>query len=97
MKYYFKNRDSENCYTKDYFIEEMKERGVTEIEVYPAVIMIGEPFFWCSVISECFEKGENSCGKFNCNHYKPRNGKNGICRFYRNCYEVSEKSIILKL
>lgn len=31
------------------------------------------------------------CGK-ECSYYKPRNGKNGRCRFSRNCYEPDYKN-----
>lgn len=99
MKYYFekigKTDYSELCYPRSHYIELMKERDITEIEVYPAKIVYGEDYFWCHAISEPGMKGE-SCGKF-CPDYKPRNGKNGRCVHHGHCYEPADKSIIIKL
>lgn len=101
MKYYFEKSavladDETGAYSKDYFIERMKEEGLTEIEVFPAVMMKGEDYAWCSEYCEPVEVKAGDCGKI-CENYKPRNGKNGRCRFSKNCYEPAEKSIILKL
>jgi len=95
MKYYFETPDSELCYNKDYFIELMKERDINEMEVFPAHIITGESFFWCSEYQETGETGE-SCGR-QCEKYKPRNGKNGRCRYHSSTYEPIDKPIILRL
>jgi len=94
-KYYFENQDSELCYTKDHFIEEMKDRGISGMEVYPAKITFGTGYFYCQEYAEVGESGE-SCGKF-CEFYKPRNGKNGRCKHHSNCYEPSDEPIKLNL
>jgi hypothetical protein len=93
--YYFSDTDSEVCYTIDYFYEQLNDNDLTQMQIYPAIRMTGEPFFWCSIICDCFECGENTCGKFNCNDYKPRNGKNGRCYYHRNCYTPSEISVTI--
>lgn len=96
MKYYFLNKDSEMCYTKDHFIDLMKDNDLTEIEVYPAKMVKGESYSWCTELQDAIETGRGDCGR-SCDDYKPRNGKNGRCRFSKNCYEPDEKPIILKL
>jgi hypothetical protein len=91
-RYYFENQDSENCYTIDHFYDQLEQEELPQMQIFPAIIMTGEPFFWCDIIQECFEKDDNSCGKLNCKDYKPRNGKNGRCRFHKNCYAPSDIS-----
>jgi len=99
MKYYFEkseviNGDETGAYSKDYFIEKMKEEGLTEIEVYPAVMLKGEQFAWCSEFQDTVEVRQGDCGRF-CDKYSPRNGKNGRCRFSQNCYEPDENRLIV--
>ena len=93
MKYYFEKDDYEMCYTKDRFIELMEERGTTEIEIYPAKMVVGERMFYCQEYGYVGESGEG-CGRF-CDSYKPRNGKNGRCRHHSNTYEPTDKPIKL--
>lgn len=96
MKYYFENIGSERCYTKDYFVELMKEIGIKEMQVYPAKIITGGSLAWCFEADKPIETGRAcGCGK-ECEFYKPRNGKNGRCRFSKNCYEPEEKPILIK-
>jgi hypothetical protein len=92
MKYYFGATDSEMCHTIDYFYEQMEELKIPQLQIYPAIQLKGKPFFWCSILCECGERGENICGKLNCTHYKPRNGKNGRCVHHKNCYAPSDIS-----
>ena len=94
-KYYFEDKDSEICYSLDYFIEKANPEE-TELTLYPAMIMYGEPFFWCRKLQECGEVGEGWCGK-ECKDYSPRNGKSGRCRFSANCYEAADRPVIIKL
>jgi hypothetical protein len=100
MKYYFEksaviNGDDEaGAYTRDYFIEKMKEEGLTEIEVYPAVMMKGEDYAWCSEFQDFTEVRSGDCGRF-CDKYGPRNGKNGRCKYSKNCYEPDENKLII--
>jgi hypothetical protein len=95
MKYYFAERDAENCWEKQHFIDEMTERGLKEMTLWPAVIVYGESFFWCDEFQEVGERGQ-SCGK-QCKRYKPRNGKNGRCKHHKNSYTPADEPITLKL
>lgn len=92
-KYYFKN-DNEMCYTLDYHLQYMAENDIKEMEVFEAEMDIKSGYFYCSELMEVGEVGEG-CGK-ECHLYNPRNGKNGRCRFSKNCYSPG-KSKILKL
>lgn len=93
-KYYFGD-DEERCYTLDYFLEQLGG-GCDEITVYPAVMVVGEGVYYCQKFGEVGEVSDG-CGK-QCSEYKPRNGKNGRCRYSANCYEVDHtKPKILKL
>lgn len=96
MKYYFEKGDEDGlCYTREHFNFLMEERGITEIEVYPAKVMYGTGYFYCQEHGEMGEVSEGGCGKF-CNFYKPRNGKNGRCKHSSSPYEPSELPIVLK-
>jgi hypothetical protein len=94
-KFYFREDDDERCFLKKDIIADMKENGIRELKVFEAKRVIGESYFWCSVNQDVGETGQD-CGKF-CPDYKPRNGKNGRCRFSGHCYEPSEIPILLKL
>ena len=94
MKSYFSDTDDEACYTLDYFKEQLCA-DVPEMKLYIAEIEYGTEYFWCSEFGEVGETGE-SCGKL-CDKYSPRNGKNGRCRFHKNCYTPSDKLITIKL
>jgi hypothetical protein len=87
-KYYFRTEDSEMCYTLDYLLEQAKEAGLTEIELLTAIPQKVEGMIWCRAVDGCGEKGE--CGK-QCDSYKPRNGKSGICREQGRLYEPDKK------
>ena len=95
-KYYFRHQDAENCYRRDHFVEIMKDEGLAELQVYPAMIMHGSGFFYCQEHGEVGESNTGECGK-SCDHYKPRNGKNGRCRHHSNCYEPADEAITIKL
>jgi hypothetical protein len=95
MKFYFREDDEERCYLKKDIIQDMKELGITELKIFEAKRTIGEPYFWCSVNQEAGEIGQG-CGKF-CPDYKPRNGKNGRCRYSCHCYEPVGEPIKLTI
>ena len=94
-KFYFREDDDERCYQKKDILAEMKEFGIAELKIFEAKRTIGESYFWCTVNQEVGEVGQD-CGRF-CPDYKPRNGKNGRCRFSGSCYEPTEKVTILKV
>lgn len=93
-KFYFEEND-ERCYTLDYFKWYMKKYSLKYLKLREAKIEYGNGFFFCTKYSEIGESGEN-CGKV-CEHYQPRNGKNGLCKFWRNTYEPTDKIKILTL
>ena len=92
--YYFETLDSEMCYNAKYFQGEMKERGITEMEVYTVRIQKVPGMLFCKAVGEATES--EYCGKVNCEDYLPRNGKNGICKWHGNFHEA-DKKVILKL
>jgi len=94
MKTYFENEDDEYSHTKEYFIEKMRTENLSEVHVFEAKKVYGTGFFWCEILDEIGESGE-SCGKL-CEHYSPRNGKNGICKHSFLPVEPGKK-ITLKL
>ena len=95
MKYYFWEDDDERCYRKKDIIQDIKENGLTELKIFEAKRELGNDYFWCTEYQEIGETKE-SCGRF-CDMYKPRNGKNGRCRFSGHCYEPTEKFEIFKI
>lgn len=96
-EFYFKYKDAELCYSKEYFIDKMKERGVTEIEVFEGLPFKSKGIFWCSEQCFCGDNSYYTCGK-QCDDYKPRNGKSGCCKYYKtSLYQACEEPTILKL
>ena len=95
-KFYFSDDYSDNCFTKDAWLEIMNEEGYETLKLFPAKMVIGDGYFFCNELGEIGEAGED-CGK-SCSKYKPRNGKNGRCRYSMNTYEPDEnkKPIIIK-
>ena len=89
-KFYFREDDDERCFLKKDIIAEMKENGITELKITEAKIITGEGCFYCSLMQDVGDVNDNSCGRF-CDDYKPRNGKNGRCRFSSHCYEPMRK------
>jgi len=82
---FFDKVTQEYCYPKQFFIEQMKSEGLTEIDVYKAQTEKIEGMFWCKIDCECYEVSIEhwSCGK-DCSSYTPRNGKKGCCKYYSN-------------
>ena len=91
-KLYFRNEDSERCHPKEYFISDMRDAGLTEIEVFEAIPDKDKNYFFCDAIGEVAMKegGYFNCGK-ECEDYAPCNGKSGKCRYKSFCYTHGEK------
>ena len=88
-KYYFeKSNYYENCYTLDYWIQAVEDEG-RDIVLIEAKMVTGDGTFYCSEFGEVGYTGDSDCG-IACDYYKPRNGKNGRCKFSKNCYEPKE-------
>jgi hypothetical protein len=96
MKYYFQNEDSEQCFTKDYFLEYMADNDLKEMQVFPVRMIKGSEYSYCMEFQDAGETKE-MCGKLNCDKYTPRNGKNGRCKYNRNCYEPVDDAITIKI
>jgi len=92
-KFYFSELDEERCYTLSDIKELMAENGLTELKINEAERTTGEGYFWCTINQEVGEVGQD-CGRF-CGQYKPRNGKNGRCRYSGHCYEPTDKKRII--
>lgn len=90
-KLYFLNEDADHCYSEDYFQDEMKTNGLTEITVIEAEKSRSKEYIYCASVGECGESSE--CGN-KCEEYEPRNGKNGGCRHRRAMYEHGDEAII---
>lgn len=98
-KLYFSNEiDEEMAYTKSFLIEEMKERGLSEINISEAIRELGTDYFFCKAVGEVGMRGEayEPCGK-ECKLYEPRNGKSGCCKHRGFCYVPSEEELTLKI
>jgi hypothetical protein len=83
-KFYFRRFDDELCFTEKYHLENMKDEGIKELQVFEAKPFWDEQYFFCRAVNECGEKG--NCGK-ECEDYEPCNGKNGRCRHMGKFYE----------
>ena len=95
-KFYFCEAINEElCFTKDYFIEEMKDRDLKELEVCEAVRELKSDYFYCKGIGEvCVKPPEGEpCGK-SCDLYDPRNGKSGLCKEWRHCRTYGKEFVL---
>jgi hypothetical protein len=87
----------ERVYDIDYF-KDMIDNGSDELRLELQKIDKGNGFFYCSSngnVSEVGEAGNGTCGKITCTEYRPRNHKNGRCRFSMNTYVGSGEYFIL--
>lgn len=94
-KLYFREDNDENGYPLAGILRQMKDEGINELKIFEAEMERGSGYFYCTFHNECGET-KQSCGK-QCDEYKPRNKKNGRCRFSNNVYEQTDKMKILKL
>lgn len=94
-RFYFGPYEEDGAFPKQYWQQYMKENFLNEIELRAAKIEYGTDYFFCSN-PKIYETGlKGNCGA-HCDQYSPRNGKNGRCRFSKNCYEPVGDPIILK-
>jgi len=95
-KYYFISQEDEFCYNLAQIKDELY--GETPAEVYEAIPVKINNFFYCGFFKACGEKGYDfdKCGK-ECGAYSPRNGKSGCCKHYRNRFFEHGNKITLKL
>jgi hypothetical protein len=93
-KKYFSEINKEICYDIESQRDIMKSHGLSQLKLTEAQKVVGADYFYCTFIGEIGEKGD--CGK-QCDHYSPRNGKNGICKHNGGIYEQTDKEITIKL
>lgn len=86
-KYYFYNKDSEVCFTEEYFQEFMQQQHLKKLQVIEAVKCDVEGYIYCKRYQEVTEKGY--CGK-DCSEYTPRNGVSGCCKHRGNLMEKGQ-------
>ena len=94
-KFYFSKLDDERCYRLNTIKALMDDAGINELEITEAKRVTGEDYFFCTMFDDIGEVGE--CGKLQCSEYKPRNGKNGRCRYSGYCYEKTDVKRIIKI
>lgn len=94
-KLYFREGDDEVAYDLETHYDYMRSEGIKELKVYRAKAEIGTGMFWCQEYQEIGDTKE-SCGK-QCEAYKPRNGKSGICKHYGYPYEKTDEVKTLKV
>lgn len=99
-KYYFRNNNDVFCYTISAIKEQMKNEGISKLEVIEAKRDVGTNFFYCTEYNTIGEKIPaaclDNCGK-ECNLYTPRNGKSGICKHSRNTYSKTDNKKTIKI
>lgn len=96
MKYYFESEDAGLCWPLQYFKEKLISRGLKEMKLIEAIKEPGSNYFFCKDLSITICKHDYFCGK-NCDSYKPRNKRSGICNHYSNNVFYTGNEIILKL
>lgn len=89
---FFSEHDDEMCSTVDYWKDYMSENFVDKLILYLAERETDTDYFYCKEYSAVGEKGE--CGK-SCEGYKPNNGKNGRCKHFGYCYDMTETKFLL--
>lgn len=76
--------------SKENHLEYMRENGIQEMIVHEAVVHRNSNMFHCIEFGEIGETGD-CCGITLCSSYLPRNGKSGICKHHRPCYEEGKE------
>jgi len=76
----------------------MKSEGLTEIEVIKAIPEKINGIFWCKLYGTCGDRSADvdKCGR-SCEHYTPRNGKTGCCKYYTNILYTHGEKVTLNL
>lgn len=96
MKLYFRNQNSELCHSLEYFLSDMKDNGITEMDVFTVIKDKSLHHFWCKAIDEvCSKDDDITCGK-ECVDYTPCNGKSGRCLYKTHCY-IADEMVTIKL
>lgn len=96
-KMYFEVDRWESCFPLQHFLDEIDRDQNLVFKLQIAKRIKSDGTFYCITEGECFDNDGTICGERNCQFYEPRNGKNGICKSHRNCYEpVGEELTLTK-
>ena len=91
-KLYFCESVDDCSWTKDQFIDWMKENHVGELTLTEVKREIKSDYFYCRANDSCGERGDGECGRL-CIDYEPRNGKSGICKHWAHTVEPTGQLI----
>lgn len=102
--YGVKGYEEDGCYPLEVIQEALDEQtgwGGIPLDAQTVELTVWEPktgtgTFWCDEHNEGFESSDDSCGKFKCDYYVPRNGKNGRCRHHKTPHFPTEKTIVIR-
>lgn len=94
-KLYIYNEDDMLCISMDAVKERMQDDELTEKTVCEAIVDHDKSYFWCVETQDVGETGEGTCGK-DCEDYKPRNGKFGVCKWFFRC-RMEGNEVVVKL
>ena len=87
MKKLYSNDRRDGMYSLDSWKQFMRATKIKSLVLTENVIDKCTDYFYCTEFDEVGESGH--CGK-ECDKYKPRNGKSGICVNHRRCYEPTD-------
>lgn len=86
MKLYFLNEDANICYPLQYHIDNAKEEGLKEIELFEAIPdTVNTDMVWCSEYVNTMERSEcnKDCPQFHCSKASPKSRR---CDFRGKLY-----------
>jgi hypothetical protein len=80
---------------KSEILKLMDLEGLESVDAYESTRETGTDYFYCKHFREVGMRSPKhvDCG-LSCEAYKPRNVKNGCCKYRGYCYEKGEKVII---
>jgi|GEM_PF-1671115 len=93
-KIYFEDNDEGEGRALKSWRQILEDECRDEIVLMLGTIEKGSDYFYCMEVGEIGDKSEGTCGKF-CGDYKPRNGRSGICKYFRSTYDCDEENKFL--
>lgn len=87
-KLYFREIDSNWCYTLDYHMSDAINEGLDTITLYEANKAEGSSYIFCKEVGEATEKTD--CNKRDCDMYASKSGR-GVCMHRGQLYEHGEE------
>ena len=86
---YFKSIDDTHCQPLEYYLNDAKLEGLTEITLVKAYPDDGTTdFIWCTYNGECVEHID--CTKRECAYYESKSGR-GVCKYRGKLYLHGEE------